>query len=108
MDTKKMDSKIDDAAKKVTEVVRKVSHLAANAADKLGVVLDKSGHRSEEMIENASHTAREVKTKVVHAAEETAQKVVHAANEKVNKAAHRGQELADKAGVKPNGDPSAS
>jgi hypothetical protein len=94
MDTKKLDSKIDDVAKKAEQV--------ATAA---GAAVKKGAHHLEEAAEKAGHAVDEVAVKVAHAAEETAQKVVNGAKEMASQVRHKGQELRGPTGDKAPGKP---
>jgi hypothetical protein len=59
MDTKKIDSQIDDLAKKAKE----------------------GGHRLQEAAEKAAHSVEEVAVKAAHTAQEAAQRVIDRAKE---------------------------
>src|SRR5579859_1369303 len=79
MDTKKIDPSNKSAI--------------ANAAEQIGQMAKKGGHKLEEATEKMSHAAEEVGLQVVHAAEEVAQKVSDRAKEVAGKAHQRVEEM---------------
>ena len=107
METKNINSKIDDSAsktkdlvakvaKKSDEVARDASLAAASAGEKVKTMAQKGEHQLHETAEKVSHAVTEIASKVVHAAQETAEKVVNGAKELAHKAQHRGEEVAGK------------
>jgi hypothetical protein len=88
MDTKKIDSS-------------KASSAIANAAEQIGQMAKKGGHKLEEAAEKVTHAAEEVGQQVVHAAEEVAKKVADGAKEVAGKAHHRGEEMKKNGGTPP-------
>jgi hypothetical protein len=100
MDTKKVDTKIDDAAKKTkdgtavttakgSEVASNASHVVAAGVAKVESAIKTGGERLQETAERAKHVVEQAAAKVGHAAQETAQKAIDGAKELAHKAEHR-------------------
>ncbi len=111
METKKVNSKIDDVANKEKqaasgaqdkgrEVVRKSTDVVhAGRAGARGVAKTPSDG-VEETAEKAGHGIKEVATKATDVVHEVAQKVIHEAREAATKIDHRVHALVDKAADK--------
>ncbi len=108
MDTKKIDSQIDNAADKAKQTVGRIHDKGAEAGHtgpdgertasaRLGTVAKAVGDRVEETADKAGHAIEEVAAKAAHVAHEVAQKAAHKVKEAATKVQHRGQELVDKA-----------
>jgi hypothetical protein len=102
MDTKKLDAKIDDAAKetqgvaasataKGAQVAQKGSHVVAETVANVEKAIKKGGNRLQETAERARHVVDEAAVKVAHAVQETAQKALDGAKEMASKAEHQAQ-----------------
>jgi ElaB/YqjD/DUF883 family membrane-anchored ribosome-binding protein len=100
MDTKKVDAKIDDAARKTkdgaavttakgAEIATNASHAVAAGVAKVESAVKSGGERLQETAERAKHVVEQAVAKVGHAAQETAQKAIDGAKELVQKAEHR-------------------
>lgn len=111
METKKMNSKIDDVANKAkqaatraqdngSEVARKSSDVVHAARAGVRGVAKTLSDGVEETAEKAGHGLKEVATKATDVVHEITQKVVHEAKEAATKIDHRVHALVDKAADK--------
>ncbi len=100
MDTKKINGKIDDAAKKTkdgsaagtskgAEVATNANRAVAHGVAKVESAIKAGGERLQETAERAKHVVEQAAVKVGHAAQETAQKAIDGAKELAGKAEHR-------------------
>jgi hypothetical protein len=97
MDTKKLDTKIDDAAKKTkgavavanakgADIATNASHAVATGIAKVESAIKAGGDRLQETAERAKHVVERAAVKVAHTAQETAQKALDGAKEVASKA----------------------
>jgi ElaB/YqjD/DUF883 family membrane-anchored ribosome-binding protein len=98
MDTKKINTRIDDAATKAKELVAKTGEKLAGVARSAGTAATNAGERVERTIEKSEHVLEETAEKAGHKVKETATKLTHAAQETTRKLVHGATKVADKDG----------
>jgi|HubBroStandDraft_1064217.scaffolds.fasta_scaffold02382_7 hypothetical protein len=100
MDTKKVDAKIDGAAKKAkdgvaaatskgAEIATNANRAVAHGVAKVESAIQTGGERLQETAVRAKHVVEQAAGKLAHAAQETTQKALDGAKELAGKVEHR-------------------